>query len=83
MIDLNQIDKLPKHRRDWLEVWGNEWQPRKIAPGTCERCVFGEGEHAEGCVRRQAIRDFVGRAFSECSNVTVIDEDGSVHHVTQ
>ena len=53
MIDLTQIEKLPKHRRDWLEVWGNEWQPRKIAPGPCELCVFGMGNaHAEGCVKR-------------------------------
>lgn len=25
-------DHLPKHRRDWLEVFGNQWGSRRFAP---------------------------------------------------
>lgn len=40
------IEKLPKERREWLEIWGNQWgEPTKMMPGTCEACVWGRGEH--------------------------------------
>ena len=44
-----ELEHLPKHRRDWLEIWGNQWAPKKIMPGTCEACVYGHGEHVTGC----------------------------------
>ena len=45
--DIDQyIEALPKSRRDWLEVYGNQWgEPTKVMPGTCEACVWGRGEH--------------------------------------
>jgi hypothetical protein len=43
------LDHLSKDRRDWLEVFGNQWAPTKIMPGTCEACVYGAGEHVAGC----------------------------------
>lgn len=49
MID---IDKLPKHRRDWLEIWGNAWQPLKTDGVACDACVYGEKHgypHSVGC----------------------------------
>lgn len=51
MMTDEQIAKLPKHRREWLEIWGNTFAPKKVMPGTCEACVFNEGEHASGCPR--------------------------------
>ena len=44
ITDIDQfIEKLPKERRDWLEVFGNQWgEPAKVMPGTCEACVWGE-----------------------------------------
>lgn len=47
MID---FDKLPKHRRDFLEIFGNQWSPRMVFTGTCERCVWGSGEHSADCI---------------------------------
>lgn len=44
-----QINKLPKKRRDWLEIHGNQWAPVKVMPGTCEACVWGQGEHTLAC----------------------------------
>jgi hypothetical protein len=41
--DIDQyIEKLPKERKDWLEVFGNQWAPVKQMPGTCEACVWGD-----------------------------------------
>jgi hypothetical protein len=34
----------------------------KVFPGTCERCVFGRGEHAEGC---RVIIDFITRKVED------------------
>jgi hypothetical protein len=49
--DINQyIENLPKERRDWLEVFGNQWAPVKQMPGTCEACVWGGERHAKDCV---------------------------------
>ena len=46
------IETLPKSRREWLEVFGNQWgEPAKVMPGTCFACVWGDGEHAAGCER--------------------------------
>lgn len=49
MTTLTDLDHLPKHRQDWLGVWGNQWKPAKMRPGTCELCVYGSGQHAAGC----------------------------------
>lgn len=44
------IAKLPKHRRDWLEVFGEVWKPRKST--ACDACVYGDRyQHAEWCHR--------------------------------
>ena len=54
ITDIDQfIEKLPKERRYWLEVWGNQWgEPTKVMPGTCEACVWGEANHlhARDCI---------------------------------
>lgn len=46
MVD---IEKLSKRRKEWIGCWGNIWQSRKVEPGTCTACVFGEGTHSETC----------------------------------
>lgn len=43
------IDKLTKRQKDWIGCFGNTWSPRKVLPGTCERCVWGHGEHSADC----------------------------------
>lgn len=45
MVD---IEKLSKRRKDWLGCFGNIWQSRKVAPGTCMACVFNDGSHTCG-----------------------------------
>ena len=59
-VDIDQfIEKLPKERRDWLEVWGNQWgEPTKVMPGTCEACVWGSGSHTKDCALRQTVAPF-------------------------
>lgn len=57
-----QIAKLPKHRKDWLGVFGNQWAPKKVMPGTCEACVWNSGVHTCG-----AIEDF----FTEPGSVSL------------
>ncbi len=32
LTPLDQLDKLPKSRRDYLEVFGNQWGSRRFAP---------------------------------------------------
>lgn len=49
-LDASDMMHLPKHRRDWLEFWGNQWGGPKVMPGTCERCVWGSGRHSSGCI---------------------------------
>jgi hypothetical protein len=54
-MDNDQLDKLPKHRKEWLEVFGNQWAATKTMPGTCEACVWGTGKHAEGCEHKTVV----------------------------
>ncbi len=42
---LPDLNKLPKDKRDWLEIYGNQYRPARVMPGTCEACIFGSGEH--------------------------------------
>lgn len=44
-----KIKNLSPYYRDFCEVWGNQWAPAKVMPGTCEACVFGRGEHMPSC----------------------------------
>lgn len=43
------VAKLSKDRKDWLEVFGNQWKPKRVMPGTCEACVWGGRDHVFGC----------------------------------
>ena len=55
--DIDQyIANLPKERKDWLEVFGNQWAPTKQMPGTCEACVWGHGYHDLSCVKHGVMR---------------------------
>ncbi len=40
-------------------------KPSKVMAGTCEACVWGEGEHAEGCANRTL-------ACKTCGSVCII-----------
>ncbi len=44
-----QIKGLSKDRRDWLEVFGSQFKPRRVMVGTCEACVFNQGVHSLEC----------------------------------
>lgn len=48
-----QINKLSPYHRDFLEVWGNQWTPKKVMPGTCLACVYGGApcDHLRSCSR--------------------------------
>ncbi len=49
-LNADAFAHLSKDRRDWLEVFGNTWGDTvKQMPGTCERCVWGSGEHSVEC----------------------------------
>lgn len=49
-----KIKSLPRHKRDWLEIYGDTFAAKKVMPGTCEACVYGSGEHSETCERARA-----------------------------
>lgn len=44
------LDKLPKRRKDWLEVFQLPAVQPRVMQGTCEYCIWGTGAHALGCV---------------------------------
>ncbi len=46
---LPDLNNIPKDKRDWLEIYGNQYRAKAVAPGTCEACVFARGEHVPGC----------------------------------
>lgn len=60
------ISKLTPKDRDWLEIYGNQYRPAKVMPGTCEACVFGLGRHANSCINLQVAVD-VAKAAIGCN----------------
>lgn len=44
--------------------------PSQVMRGTCERCVWGTGDHAEGCTSFDAwVRRSIGKALATKSDI--------------
>ena len=41
------------HDPNWTGKLFSDTRDAKVMPGTCELCVFGRGEHADGCAAFQ------------------------------
>lgn len=48
-----QVKNLSPYHRDAFEIWGNQWTPKKVMPGTCEACVFGS-RYGHSCERAES-----------------------------
>lgn len=73
------LSKLPKWRRDYLEVFGNTYKPSAVLTGTCEACVWGTKfhQHQSDCQFRDrevmpTIPKHIGTQYSVGRGLTVI-----------